>query len=112
VSQETLRATLVLSDGPRDCELIIWYEDEGDPRFHEYEIHGVNLKLDAEWFTDFARDLVAEYSIAVGLNGGYTPVLSIALDSMRIHGGELEIMNHAIESEAAEWLTRREKAAA
>lgn len=112
MSQETLRATLVLSDGPRECELIVWYEDEGDLRRPEYVIHGVNLVLSAEWFAELARDLVTEYAIAVGINGGYTPVLSIALDSMAIHNGELEIMNHAIESEACEWLVNRERQAA
>lgn len=109
---DTIPATLVLSDGPRDCELIVWYEDEGDLRKPEYVIHGVNLKLDAQWFAAFARDLVSEYAIAVGINGGYTPVLSIALDSMAIHGGELEITNAAIESEACEWLVNRERQAA
>lgn len=109
---DTIPATLVLSDGPRECELIVWYEDEGDLRRPEYVIHGVNLKLDGDWFAAFARDLVDEYAIAVGINGGYTPVLSVALDSMAIHNGELEIMNAAIESEACEWLARRERAAA
>lgn len=109
---DTIPATLVLSDGPRECELVLWYEDEGDLRKPAYVIHGVNLKLDAEWFAELARDLVSEYAIAVGINGGYTPVLSVALDSMAIHGGELEIMNAAIESEACEWLVNRERQAA
>jgi len=112
MTEETLTATLALSDGLHECQVVIWYDDEGDLRRPEYVIHGVNLVLVPDWFEAFARDLVTEYAIAVGINGGYTPVLSIALDSMCIHGGQLEIMNAAIESEACEWLVNRERQAA